>query len=755
MKRELKLLFGAGFLWTTMLASIFITMRAEASGNVPLFAGCMWYTVLSLLLGTTLVIMAGRGRKRKKTGDAPETPPAFVRIRTAALALLALLLCAGALVLGRIFLTPGLVTACRILFFVCTGLQVLAFFLEWAAGRKLEQKIKQMSIREQRDFLLNHRADAEKTAKQKETVLLKLLFFSNLQNCLFGILSLAGALAYGGTGPVFDWFYVPVALICAILLFGSFLGLRMFPLRKRLAKDPYDLKKEEYPCLYANAEKAMRALGVRGTLRVAVDSGHGAGIYHTGHKYRVMVGTTLLNVLSEAELYHVLLHEFAHVTKKNRTCNRLAEISGRMLNRSGFSLTDWIDRRAHILYAFYLAEYSLYSFAGSLAIEMASDRVAAEHGDPAVLASALFKLQYHTLFLWEESTLDIESWFSAETPEDYRPAEKEIRHYRSRLSEREQVWHDLTLLEIPALTASHPTVRMRAETLGVPDPYILPSDSEGPYAEEAGKAVNFFDRTVADSIRDRYESLREYYYLEPFRNVEKWEQDGKPLDPVGLSDLVSNLRAMGRTTEAIQLCDRVMAEYTEAGQNCTACFLKGTYLLHKFDEAGIELTYKALESNSNFIEEGIQTLGFFFCMTGREEDLEANRERAIRKAEEKEEKFDKMGTLEPTDELVPEQLPEGRLDELLDFLESIADHKIAEVFLVRKVITEDFFCSPVIISFEPNASDEDRAKILHEVFEYLDNCPYDWQFSLFDLDDCPEAEKKIRSVTGSSILVWE
>ena len=90
------------------------------------------------------------------------------------------------------------------------------------------------------------------------------------------------------------------------------------------------------------------------------------------------------------------------------------------------------------------------------------------------------------------------------------------------------------------------------------------------------------------------------------------------------------------------------------------------------------------------------------------------------------------------------------LPDILGYMERVADGCIREVYLIRKVISEDFFTSAFVINFDYGVSEEQMHKTYEAIYNYLDGYPVDWQFSLFVYDR--ETERAVKRVAGS--LVW-
>jgi hypothetical protein len=74
------------------------------------------------------------------------------------------------------------------------------------------------------------------------------------------------------------------------------------------------------------------------------------------------------------------------------------------------------------------------------------------------------------------------------------------------------------------------------------------------------------------------------------------------------------------------------------------------------------------------------------------------------------------------------------LESILNYMMSVGQDRIERVFLMRKIITDEFFSSVFVVSFLEGTTEETVGQIMHKIFLHLDNRPEDWQFSLFELD---------------------
>jgi hypothetical protein len=171
-------------------------------------------------------------------------------------------------------------------------------------------------------------------------------------------------------------------------------------------------------------------------------------------------------------------------------------------------------------------------------------------------------------------------------------------------------------------------------------------------------------------------------------------------------------------------------------------------MLYRYDEAGIDLIYHALEGNHNYLEEGLDIIGSFCCMTGREQQLLDYRARAEQLAQKNKDEYSETGFLSKNDKLSRDEMPPEMLEEILSYIRSVDEDIIQNIYLVRKTVSETFFTSAFVIHFY-GGTDAQRDEIMYKIFRYLDTYPVDWQFSLFDYFECSQI--KFDKIEGSLV----
>ena len=351
------------------------------------------------------------------------------------------------------------------------------------------------------------------------------------------------------------------------------------------------------------------------------------------------------------------------------------------------------------------------------------------YGSAEAAASAAVKLFCGICYGWEERTYDFVPRFQEEEPENLNFIAETIRERRERIDLRTEEWVKMIPHEILANNASHPTVKMRLEAMGITDPVILPRETDSQYSWECQKAVKFLDALNEPVIHKNYKEFHEEY-VKSMKNIDEWKEAGEPLIPEKYRDIVADLRYLGKIAEADALCLRAIRELSDSAA-AYAEYIHGSLLLHQMNPEGLEHVYRSF-INQNYWEEGLDTIGLFCCLTGNEEELKKYREKT---ADMLQELIDNdVNSLSSRDRLEPETLPEGKKEQILKVMLSAGKEWICQVYLCRKVFSEEAFSSVFVIRFIDSCTEENKYEVMHQVFMYLDT-ESNWQYSLFDYDD--------------------
>ena len=180
-------------------------------------------------------------------------------------------------------------------------------------------------------------------------------------------------------------------------------------------------------------------------------------------------------------------------------------------------------------------------------------------------------------------------------------------------------------------------------------------------------------------------------------------------------------------------------------------YFKGMCMLHRCETEGIDLIYRAIDLNKNYMKDGFEMVAEYCTLCGLEDEYEAFLRRAEIQVSAHAYNHEGAGSLSAADRLEPETALGDMLPDILAYMEKVSEGCIREIYLVRKVISEDFFTSAFVIMFEYGASEDVMRRAYEAIFNYLDAYPVDWQFSLFVYDR--ETEAAVKRVANSR--VWQ
>ena len=626
-------------------------------------------------------------------------------------------------------------------------LPIFLYVYNIVSTNRFTNTLRNYKVAEMNAFLVSHRDNAEETAKRKLKELQRIRRLTTAYTLLIsasavGIALLGGAMIWSETS------LYTACLIASGIVFSAVFGRIRKKRPLTLTDDAIVLSPADYPLVYALARKAADTVGSKEEIVILLNWNCSASIVKDQNRSLLQIGSVLLNILSEQELYAILLHEFSHVCDAHRASYREAQYNRWLCEESGGNnkLSFFLSKLYLKLSTKYVFAYSIYQYASSVVTELEADRAMAECGDAKIAVSALLKTHYDTMYFWESCVKNEPSIFeSEELKADYLT--NRIKAFKEAIAERSAFWNELVGKEIIANSSTHPTLKMRMEALGISELALVERESSNEYTEEVEKILAFSEKVIYEQRLKTYEKDRAEQYLEPSARIEAWKSAGCPIHAEAYADLISDLKTLGRHEEAEALCDKAIAELPRLS-SAHATFMKGAAMIYRYDEKGMDLLYRAMEQNGNYIEEGLDIIGSFCCFTGRESELLEYRKKAAQLAQKHVDQDSQLSFLSRNDNLSRENLPDGMLDEILTFIRSIDQDIIENIYLIRKTVSEDFFASVFIIHFY-GGTDAMRDDIMHKIFRFLDSHPSDRQFSLFDYFDYPEI--KVEKIEGSLV----
>jgi hypothetical protein len=508
--------------------------------------------------------------------------------------------------------------------------------------------------------------------------------------------------------------------------------------------------------LEAMAKRAADSLGIKGTFRIQLIPECRAKVLPFGKTYVVRLGVPMLAVLTEEEVYQIILSLLDHFTRlgtyrRDTNVWRLSRLGAADIRRETFAFDlffSHIDATLEWDLEFCVIAYKLLR-------EKQSIRRVQESGDPSAAVSGVCKIAMWRHFCFESADF-IPNPFYMEPTLNSHFEQDLCETFRTAIRERHEVWLDMLSRDIPEegyhemlfheyWQCMTPHASAPALNLTWPDPSTA-------FGQEILTAIEWYDKQEYWRIEPFYKANRKLEYLEPLRITEAYEANPAGYTSPELSPVINAYRDLCKYDKAEAVCDSILETETNPFALAHALYFKGSCMLRRYDVCGIDLIYRAIDLNKNYMKEGFELVEEYCTLCGLADEYETYLRRADIQMSAHAYNHNEAGELTPRDYLVKEEELGDMLPDILSYMEQVSEGCIREIYLVRKVISQDFFTSAFVLNFDYGADKEEAAhRAYTAIFNYLDAYPVDWQFSLFVYDRVTEAA--VKRVEGS--LVWE
>ena len=615
------------------------------------------------------------------------------------------------------------------------GIALLAVLLLLALANliisaKLLKQINKKSVREVRDLVTGKKLTDEPSLMRQRRHINSAIVWTYIYFFLMLAMSPATAILGGLLSRT------PLGWVLAVLSFYILFSYTFTLLQEREHPQVFGLlRSKDYPALYGMLNRVRKKLGCRRRIALCSDGQFGASAFYQRNlsSYFINLGAALLPLLTDEELENMLIHEVAHIrygdVRHTETLAFLRSIlCGALEAVAPFGV-------------FFRLPAALILWCGSIDVAISSeiserraDRAILQYGNPSVYTGLLAKLGCKDLYDVETERWLPEPEYLPKEPRQH-PILRFAEAFRRAVSERLPFWRTLLDQELPPLMDSHPTFRERRESLGNhPYDVVFPAASaDDPISAELRRITETVEEGSRPDSPEEYAAAREEYYLKPKKLVDEWEAAGEPLwEPDRMIPVIEAYMRLIRFDRAEAICDRMLSELPDDFGLTYARYIKGRILLDRWDPAGIALIDRALDDNNNYTDEGLQTIIVFCRWMNLPDELTAHREKLMDKSQHSIDVNDQFNSLTPKDRLSAETLPDGRLEEILNFIHGIdAGNAISDIWLVRKTVTDDAFTSAFVVRFRDDTEDGVLDDIMNRIFRHLDNDPSGWQYSLF------------------------
>lgn len=627
------------------------------------------------------------------------------------------------------------------------GITMLAVLLLLALANliisaKLLKQINKKSVREVRDLVTGKKLTNEPSLLRQRRHINAAIVWTYIYFFLMLAMSPATAILGGLLS------HTPLGWVLAVLSFYILFSYTFTLLQERAHPQVFGiLKSKDYPALYEMLNRVRKKLGCRRRITLCSDAQFGASAFYQRNLggYFINLGAALLPLLTDEELENMLIHEVAHIRNGDvRHTETLAFLRSILCGALEAVVPFGVYFRLPT--ALILWCESIDVAISSEISERRADKAILQYGNPSVYTGLLAKLGCKDLYDMESERWLPEPEYQPEEPRPH-PIQRHAEAFRRAVPERLSFWRTLLDQELPPLMDSHPIFRERREAIGnLPYDVVFPADNaSSPINTELSRIVETVEAAQTNSPEE-YAKAREEIYLKPKKIVDEWEAAGEPLwEPDRMVPVIEAYMRLVRFDSAEAICDRMLSKLPDDFGLTFARFIKGRILLDRWDPAGIALIDRALDDNSNYTDEGLQAIIVFCRWMNLPDELTAHREKLMDKSQRSIDVNNQFNSLTPKDRLSAETLPDGQLEEILNFIHSIdTGNAISDIWLVRKTVTDDAFTSAFVVRFRNNVEDEVLNDVMNRIFRHLDNDPSGWQYSLFLYE--PSFDRFLKSI---------
>ena len=261
-----------------------------------------------------------------------------------------------------------------IMFCVSIALALICLVLNILLKKRYIKKINDQSVAQMQQMLISQREQVQTERESKLLFLRRWRILTNVYSAFIVVLGVAAAASFG-LGRIAD---VKFAVIPSTLLI--FIGISRIHFRIPTAfmdEDDEYVPKEEFPYLYELAEKAKKTILDDGhDIRIRLQTEENIGIAEISNTYSLALGIILVSMLTEEELYCILLHEFSHI-KNSRADDSKKEndhINWLSVGRAQTPLYKAADKMYGFFDVVYAYGHMLYSYATAVMIESEADK---------------------------------------------------------------------------------------------------------------------------------------------------------------------------------------------------------------------------------------------------------------------------------------------------------------------------------------------------------------------------------------------
>lgn len=476
---------------------------------------------------------------------------------------------------------------------------------------------------------------------------------------------------------------------------------------------------EDYPLLYDSVLRVMKDCGIDRPAQLHILEDDNIAVGSSRKTIHLLLGAVNVCLLTRRELEQVLMHEFAHVRNEDTAENeRIVNIVRRWSNPGIHSVDILGNLLMRIPIDAVQTRCSIYQAVMSEGAEALADCYVVEHGDPKAYADALAKGAMWNFFVNEPCAARDYEMLSSPEPISHMNRQL-LEIYHRQLALREEKWRGFLANELPPKLDSHPIARQRilrcVDDLSAVS--VHTEETDPAYLRESQALLDASDKLCEASDRE-FLSQRLKDVEKRNEAMDRFRQSEAPYEQLDVGELYDAAGAFAGLDDdlALEICDHILEQEPH---NEYAMALKGSILLLREDEDGVELLFEASRTSVNYVESYMDLLMDYASKHGNQELLDRCRNEGL---ELQFKILDRTVSVFSTDDrstLSPNDLPEDTRQEVLEFILSHGRELLQEVLTIQVTVGDEHVYHYFLVYPQGTAS-EVAEELYGKVFRYLD-----------------------------------
>ncbi|MCM1043299.1 MAG: hypothetical protein NC350_03710 [Corallococcus sp.] len=618
----------------------------------------------------------------------------------------------------------------------CFVFLVVAFIVNAVKASSMKRRFDQMSISQGVEYMMRIKDKIEQNYELAENKVNKAIKSAYVYMSLILFLHMVCAFS---VGILLKGDLLPVAIFFVILLTFSMSGLVDFMFPSVKENNDYSTNKisnKDFPMICdvisraANVSKCNKPIN-------AYHSTSGISVNEKNGIVNIYLNAIECAILTEEELFTVMLHEFAHVSNID---TKKTEKYEKVLNKLG-------NAHGYISYFALKIGFDILTYReiSSRYHEILADGEVKSKGSPQTYINATAKAETYAMYCdLVIPEMNYQLYESEKPVTDF--TQRELKYYYKYLQINRDIWLKRLRTKIPARVDSHPTFLMRMENMGCVDFDIDTKENNEFYCAEQNNLIIELDKLLINTIdKEEYREARNQNYVEINSIIEQFE---KQSGDITADDVlcVKALRAyyLADKSKMEQLADKMLSKNPS---QATANFYKGCILFEKDDPACVQHFYEAA-NNFNLADASMEKVGNFALNTGNRELLEKYRSDVINIVQNAKDELDST-VWKKEYGLHKSTLCDSDVNEIVSKISSIGGERLIRIYLAEYQVDGRFTVNVLLVQYRDSKDDKERSDKNRDIVTVLDNRSE--TFSFEDADWNQELLNEISKCQGAMV----